>query len=70
MAEIAENAIIKVDNVWDNAGTVNVVSSDPATVFHLDESTQESSVSLTGKGQFELIVDVENNNIYLTNIEQ
>ena len=70
MAEIAENAIIKVDNVWDNAGTVNVVSSDPATVFHLDESTQESSVSLTGKGQFELIVGVENNNIYLTNIEQ
>lgn len=70
MGDIAQNAIVRIDNVWANAGNVSVVSSDGATVFHLDESTQESSVSLSGKGQFELIVDVENNNVYLTHIEQ
>lgn len=70
MGDIVQNALIKVDNVWDTAGVVTVVSSLESTVFHLDESTQESSLSLTGKGQFELLVDVENDAVYLTNIEQ
>jgi len=56
--------------VWDTAGEVNVVSSVGGTVFHLDATTEDASVSLTGKGQFELLVDVENNKVYLTNIEQ
>ena len=60
----------KIDNVWDTAGEVNVVSSVGGTVFHLDATTEDASVSLTGKGQFELLVDVENNKVYLTNIEQ
>ncbi|MBH14199.1 MAG: hypothetical protein CMF37_14900 [Leeuwenhoekiella sp.] len=70
MEDIAQNAIVKIDNVWDTAGEVNVVSSVGGTVFHLDATTEDASVSLTGKGQFELLVDVENNKVYLTNIEQ
>jgi len=69
VSKMAQNAIVEIDNVWVTAGLVTVVSDDPATEFVIDHETVDTEATLTGKGQFELIVDVANNKVYLTNLE-
>lgn len=69
VSKMAQNAIVEIDNVWVTAGLVTVTSDDTETEFVIDHETIDTSATLTGKGQFELIVDVANNKIYLTNLE-